>query len=145
MSTTGTVDEEPGMTTKKKVVLGAAAAVVLLVAVGLGVIARPHTDPLPAPSNAFCAAARRYDDKLPKLAGATKFDEQIELVTPMAEHAPKDIRADAEIFLDALERRAAGDKSVADDPKVKEAIDNVNRRSAQGCDFYKPQPGQGGM
>ena len=100
------------------------------------------SEALPA-NDAYCIAARKYDDKLPRLTGKTKFTKQIELVTPMVEHAPKDIKKDAELFLDALERRAEGDKSVADDPKVQRAIENVNRRSVQGCDFYKKQPGSG--
>jgi hypothetical protein len=98
---------------------------------------------LPTPSAAFCEAARKYDDKLGTLTGQSKFTKQIVLVTPMAEHAPKDIKADAELFLDALRRRADGDTSVAKDPKVERAIENVNRRAVQGCDLYEQQPGSG--
>lgn len=104
---------------------------------------RSSADSLPAPSDAFCVAARKYDDKLPRLTGKAKFTKQIALVIPMAEHAPKDIKKDVELFLAALQSRADGDTSVADDPKVERAIENVNRRSVQGCDFYKKQPGSG--
>jgi hypothetical protein len=101
---------------------------------------------LPKPSNAFCTAARRYDDQLAKLTatGTERFEKQIEWVTPMAQHAPKDIKHDAEVFLDALQQRAAGNAEVASDPKVKTAIENVNRRAAQGCQFYQ-DPNSGGM
>ena len=102
---------------------------------------------LPTPSNAFCTAARRYDDKIEKLTatGTERFTKQIEWVTPMAEHAPKDIKHDAEVFLAALQERAAGNTAVANDPKVKTAIENVNRRAAQGCDFYSSDPSSGGI
>ena len=63
----------------------------------------------------------------------------------MADHAPKDIKADTELFLSALERRAAGDKSVANSSKVEQAIKNVNRRAVEGCEFYKQQVGSGGV
>ena len=98
---------------------------------------------LPRPSAAFCKAARAYDKTLPKLTGKNRFTRQIELVQPMVDHAPDDIKADATTFLDALERRAGGDTSVATDKKVERAIKNVNRRAAQGCDFYKGDPSQG--
>jgi hypothetical protein len=106
-----------------------------------------ETSSLPKPSNAFCTAARRYDDQLGKLTatGSARFEKQIEWVTPMAQHAPKDIKHDAEVFLDALQQRAAGNSKIASDPKVKTAIENVNRRAAQGCQFYVGDPSSGGM
>ena len=55
----------------------------------------------------------------------------------LAEHAPKDIAADAQTYLDAMERRADGDTSVVDNPKIKTAVENVNRRAAEGCELYK--------
>jgi len=118
---------------------------VILLLLTIAGCSRDSGSSLPEPSEAFCVAARKYDDKLPRLTGREKFTRQIALVTPLAEHAPKDIKADAELFLDALERRADGDKSVASDPDVERAIENVNRRSVQGCDFYKQQPGSGGV
>ena len=126
-----------GMSKRRKLTI---AAVVVAVVVVLGAAAfalTPKNANLPAPSTAFCVAARKYDKKIATLTGKDKFTTQVELVTPMAEHAPKDIKQDAELFLDALERRAGGDKSVAKDPKVQTAIENVNRRAAQGCDFYQ--------
>ncbi len=71
---------------------------------------------LPTPSKAFCQAAYDYDTNLPKLIG--KFDQQIDLVAKLAEHAPKDIAADAQMYLDAMQRRPAGDRSVVDNPKI---------------------------
>ena len=87
------------------------------------------------PSKAFCQAAYDYDTNLPKLIG--KINQQTDLVAKLAEHAPKDIAADAQTYLDAMKRRAAGDTSVVDNPKIKSAVENVNRRAADGCELYK--------
>jgi hypothetical protein len=55
----------------------------------------------------------------------------------MVEHAPVDIERDADRFLDALKRRQDGDTSVIDDPKIKTAVDHVNRRAGQDCGWFK--------
>lgn len=126
-----------------------AAIVVVAVALVIGAaaaIGRPNSGPdLPKPSASFCEAAAKYDKKLGTLTGKDKFTKQIELVQPMADHAPKDIKADTELFLSALERRAAGDKSVENNSKIEQAIKNVNRRAVDGCEFYKQQVGSGGV
>ena len=45
-----------------------------------------------------------------------------------------------------MKRRADGDTSVVDNPKIETAVDNVNRRAADGCELYKQnQDGTGGM
>jgi hypothetical protein len=99
---------------------------------------------LPTPSKAFCQAAYDYDTNLPKLIG--KIDQQTVLVQKLADHAPKDIAKDAQIYLDAMKRRADGDTSVVDNPKVKTAVENVNRRAADGCQLYQQnQDGTGGI
>jgi hypothetical protein len=90
---------------------------------------------LPRPSKAFCVAAYTFDDQAPQLIG--KIHQQIDLVQRMADHAPTDIEQDAQLYLDALQRRAEGDMSVVDNPKVEAAVDRVNRRAADGCDLYK--------
>ena len=49
-------------------------------------------------------------------------------------------------FLDAMKRRADGDTSVVDNPKIETAVENVNRRAADGCELYKQnQDGSGGI
>jgi hypothetical protein len=99
---------------------------------------------LPTPSKAFCKAAYDYDTNLPKLIG--KIDEQTALVQKLADNAPKDIAKDAQIYLDAMKRRADGDTSVVDNPEIKTAVENVNRRAADGCGLYKQnQDGTGGI
>ena len=90
---------------------------------------------LPRPTVAFCKAAAKYDERV-QLTN-TKLAEHIEMVTPIAEHAPDDIADDADLFLDALKKRRAGDTSVIDDPQVETAIANVNRRAGQDCGWYK--------
>jgi hypothetical protein len=93
----------------------------------------------PKPPEAFCDAAARYDDRLLK-GKKPSLDEQMRLVQRMVDTAPAKIKADAQMFLDAL-RQIEADPSVRDDPKVKRAVDNVNRYAAQGCGFYERRPG----
>ncbi len=135
------------MSRRRKLTIAAIslAAIVLIVGAAAA-IGRPSAGPdLPKPSASFCEAAAKYDKKLGTLTGKDRFTRQIELVQPMADHAPKDIKADAELFLSALERRANGDKSVETNKKIEQAIKNVNRRAVDGCEFYKQQVGSGGM
>ena len=102
-----------------------AVAAFLVVPVLLAVGCRSEESSGPKPSRAFCDAAARYDDRLSKGA---KLDEQIRLVQGMVDTAPAKIEADP---------------SVKDDPKVKQAVENVNRYAAQGCGFYERQGGGG--
>jgi hypothetical protein len=121
-----------------------AAVLLALVALGATACSRDSGSSLPTPSRAFCQAAYDYDTKLPKLIG--KLQQQTALVAKLAEHAPKDIVADAQTYLDAMERRAQGDTSVVDNPKIKTAVENVNRRAAEGCELYKQnKDGSGGI
>jgi hypothetical protein len=116
----------------------AVAVVVLVAAVFAGACSSDSGNALKAPL-AFCKAAARYDDRLSKGA---KLDEQIRLVQGMVDTAPAKIEADSQTFVDAL-RRVEADPSVKDDPKVKKAVENVNRYAAQGCGFYERQGGGG--
>lgn len=68
---------------------------------------------------------------------------QIDLVRTMADHAPKDIAKDTKVFLDALQRRAEGDKSVVDNPKIMESVNNVNRRAQNDCGLFTQDPPSG--
>jgi hypothetical protein len=115
---------------------------VLRAVVALGLLAAALTacsgdseKALPTPSKAFCQAAYDYDTNLPKLIGKPR--KQTELVRKLAEHAPKDIAADAATYLDAMNRAIDGDDSVVDNPKIRDAVDNVNRRATDGCELYK--------
>jgi hypothetical protein len=115
-----------------------------LLAGGLAACSGSSESSLPRPSKAFCQAAYDYDTNLPKLIG--KIDKQTDLVARLAEHAPKDIAADAQTYLDAMRRRADGDTSVVDNPKIQQAVDNVNRRASSGCALFKQnQDGGGGI
>jgi hypothetical protein len=99
---------------------------------------------LPTPSRAFCQAAYDFDTNAPKLAG--KINRQTVLVQKMADHAPKDVAKDAAVYLDAMKRRADGDQSVVDNPKIETAVKNVERRAINGCELFKQnQDGTGGM
>ena len=124
-------------------VLRAVVALALLAA-ALTACSRDTESSLPTPSKAFCQAAYDYDTNLPKLIGKPR--QQTALVAKLAEHAPKDIAADAQTYLDAMERATDGDKTVVDNPKIQTAVDNVNRRAAEGCELYKQnQDGTGGV
>jgi hypothetical protein len=90
---------------------------------------------LPRPTKEFCKAAARYDQRVQLTK--TKLPEHIELVTAIAEHAPKDIAKDADLFLDALKKRRDGDTSVVDNPRVETAVENVLRRAGQDCGWYR--------
>jgi len=110
-------------------------------AIGLSACSGDSGSSLPRPNKASCTASYTYDQRLPKLVG--KVDEQIALVEPIAANAPKDVKADAELFLDALRRVASGDKSVVDNKRVERAATNVNRRAADGCGLYNQDPSSG--
>jgi hypothetical protein len=117
------------------------ATIVLVVAAVTFVAAGCGSDSGNAPKAplAFCKAAASYDDRVSRNA---KTDEQIRLVQRMVDTAPAKIKADAQTFVDAL-RQVETDKSVKDDPRVKRAVEHVNRYAAQGCGFYEQQGGGG--
>jgi hypothetical protein len=116
----------------------AVAAVIVGVALVAGACGSEGSS-APKPPRAFCDAAARYDDRVARNA---KIDEQIRLVQRMVDTAPAKTKGDAQTFVDAL-RRVESDPSVKDDPKVKAAVENVNRYAAQGCGFYQQQGGGG--
>jgi hypothetical protein len=116
-----------------------AVAAALLVAAVVGGACSSESGNAPKAPLAFCKAAARYDDRVSRNA---KIDEQIRLVQRMVDTAPAKIKADAQTFVDAL-RRVETDPSVKKDPKVKTAVDDVNRYAAQGCGFYERQGGGG--
>jgi hypothetical protein len=124
-------------------VLRAVVAVGLLAA-GLAACSGDSSRSLPTPSKPFCQAAYDFDTNAPKLAG--KIDKQTALLEQMADHAPKDVVDDARTVVDAMHRRAAGDMSVVDNPKIETALKNVERRAADGCKLYdQNQDGTGGI
>jgi len=116
----------------------------LVAAVGLSACSKDTTKTLPMPSKAFCQAAYTYDKKVERKA---TLKVQIALVQTMADHAPKDIAADTQVFLTALQRRAQGDKTVVTDKKlndkIKTAVDNVNRRAQSDCGLFTQDPPSG--
>ena len=115
-----------------------------LVGLALAACSGDSGSSLPKPSKAFCQAAYDYDTNIVKLADQPR--KQTDLVQKLADHAPKDIAADAQTYLDAMKRAIAGDKSVVDNPKIEEAVRNVERRAANDCGLYKQnQDGTGGI
>ena len=112
------------------------AAMALIVAT---LTACDRSDDRARPSRAFCEAAYEYDDQVARL-GPERVDEQIELVEPIAAHAPADVKADAEVFLDALRRVGDGDDSVVDDPDIEAAYERLHRRAIDGCGLFDQEP-----
>ncbi len=112
----------------------------LVAAAGLAGCSKDAAKSLPLPSKAFCKAAYTYDKKVERKASLAV---QIDLVQTMVDHAPKDIAKDTQIFLDALQRRADGDKSVVDNPKIMTAVNNVNRRAQSDCGLFEQDPPSG--
>jgi hypothetical protein len=116
----------------------------LLVVIAFGIVAtgcsRGSQAALPTPEPGFCEAAQRYDRRVERDA---TLDEQITLVEKMARHAPKDVAADATLFLASLRKLRDGDESVVGDDDVEQAVDNVNRRAINGCEFFASEPGDG--
>ena len=115
-----------------------AAVAVLLLSVVVVAGCRESASAPKAPE-AFCQAASKYDDRVSKGAD---LDEQIRLVQRIVDAAPLKVKADAQTFVDALQR-VQTDPSVKDDRRIKRAVDSVNRYAAQGCGFYKRQGGGG--
>lgn len=118
----------------------ALAALPLVAVVGLTACSGESSKSLPTPSKAFCQAAYTYDKKVERKAPLAV---QIDLVQTMADHAPRDIAADTQTFLTALQKRAKGDKSVVDNPKIMTAVNNVNRRASNDCGLFKQDPSSG--
>jgi hypothetical protein len=96
----------------------------------------------PKASKAFCLAADRYDNELERQQrrGEIDVDRQIARVKELARTAPASIADDAQVFLDAL-RQVEDDPSIKDDPKVRTAVDNVNRLANQACGVYSRSGG----
>jgi len=115
------------------VVLSALVAVTA-VAAGCG---SDGGEKLAAPSEAFCRAAEAYDTEM-TASEKPPVAEQVRLVAAMARTAPADIRDDARTFLTAMRRieKDPHDPRAFDNPDVKEAVDDVNRRVQNGCPFF---------
>ena len=84
--------------------------------------------------------ASNYDYALSTKGRDLPIARQIRYLEAMAAAAPKAIEADAQMFLDAMER-VESDPSVRDNEKVEQAVKNVNRYAAQGCEFYARRSG----
>lgn len=90
----------------------------------------------PRPSRAFCNAAARYDDAT-TTAKSVSLSRHMTLTHAIAEAAPRDTKADATLVWHSYRRLAAGDRSVVDNPRVKAALDHVNRRATQTCGWFQ--------
>ena len=89
----------------------------------------------------FCEAVAKFDEEV---ATATVAEQQ-ELLETVVEHAPREIRADAETFLEGYERLDAGEDVTADEEKYREASDNLLRYSNDNCGLLDQNPPGGGI
>ncbi len=94
---------------------------------------------LPRPSRAFCAAAARYDELT--TAKSIPVRRHIALTKAIAAAAPADTRSDADLVWRSYVKLAAGDDRVVDNPRVKAALDHVNRRATQTCGWFQRDSG----
>lgn len=110
----------------------------------LAACSRGDEESLPEPKPGFCEAAQRYDRRVERNASVA---EQITILEKLERNAPKDVAADAELFLDSMRAYQSGTKTeraaLQQDPKVRRAIENVNRRAINGCGFFDSEPGDG--
>lgn len=94
---------------------------------------------LPVPTRAFCSAAAKYDAAT--TAKQLPLSRHVTMTHAIAIAAPADTKADAVTVWKSYRKLEAGDRSVVDDPKVKAAIDHVNRRATQTCGWFKRDTG----
>jgi hypothetical protein len=116
----------------------AVAAALLLV--GVACSGQSSTAPKP-----FCENAYRYEAELEReqTNGTVDAAKQISLVRQLVATAPPAIHADAQRFLDTLERVQANpsvrnDRSIID--AAHQAVDRVNRYASNRCGLFNQQP-----
>ena len=90
---------------------------------------------LAPPSRAFCSAAAKYDETTSTKPIPVR--RHVEMTKAIADSAPADTKADATIVWRSYVKLAAGDRSVVDNPRVKAALDHVNRRATQTCGWFQ--------
>jgi hypothetical protein len=92
----------------------------------------------PKVTRAFCTAADKLDHELQRQSSkGLDIDKQIARVEELAAAAPAPIRPQAEIYLDAMRRVKSDPGFKRDDPKIRTAVDDVNRYASQGCNVYQ--------
>jgi len=129
----------------RRIRLGSTLALLGL-AVVLSACSGENSASLPKPKPGFCEAAQRYDKRIER--GAS-IPEQITILEKLVRNAPKDVAADANFFLDTMRKgehaTEAQRKKLQAEPAFQRAVDHVDRRAINGCDFFAQTPGQGGM
>jgi hypothetical protein len=120
------------------------SARLIAVAVALVLLGVGCSGGTPKAPKAFCESANRYEVELERefANGTMDVAKQISLVRQLVATAPPAIHADAQRFLDALER-VQSNPSSRNDPTVKRAhrsVDNVNRYASTRCGFFDQQP-----
>jgi hypothetical protein len=88
------------------------------------------------PSRAFCRAAAAYD-KATTTSRSVPLERHITMTHAIATTAPRDTKADATLVWRSYRKLAGGDRSVVDKPRVKAALDHVNRLATQDCGWIQ--------
>jgi hypothetical protein len=106
-------------------------------ALALVILAGCGAEEGPRASRAYCEAAVRYEKELERqgTSGDIDTERQIARVEDLVEHAPREIRAEAQAFLDAL-RAVEDDPTIRGSAEVEETVDDVNRFTSQACGFF---------
>jgi hypothetical protein len=119
------------------------AALVALMVVGGACSGRPQSAPKP-----FCQGAFDYEAELQRelTKGTVDGAKQIVLFRRIVATAPAAVHADAQRFLDALERvqadpRVRYDRAITD--PAHRAVDRVNRYASNRCGLFNQQRGNG--
>jgi hypothetical protein len=117
-------------------------SIVAVAVIAASVAAGCSSEKTPPASKAFCNAANRYNNEIVREQKKGKIDtqRQIAIVEDLAANAPRAIRSDTQTFLDAL-RRVDSDPSLKSDPKIKDAVDSVNRYANKACGVYSRDSG----
>jgi hypothetical protein len=117
---------------------------VLVGVLGTLVVACSGNEELATPKPGFCEAAAHYDKRVEREASIT---EQITILEKLERNAPKDVAADATFFLDTMREGEHATKKqrekLEQDPRFQRAVNNVNRRAINGCEFFASEPGDG--
>ena len=87
------------------------------------------------PSRAFCKAAAAYDEATS--SKTVPLARHVSMTHAIAEAAPPDTKADANFVWQSYRKLSSGDRSVVDNPRVKAALDHVNRRATQDCGWFQ--------
>ena len=123
----------------------AAPAVALVAVLGLAACSSGDSG---GPDSAFCKQAKEYRDQGESLfpTGATdseKYQATLDGLRKLEQSAPKDIKQDIQVFIQAAEKLQSGDLQGLTDPefsgKLQAAAQNVEQYNSKVCKIEPPE------